>query len=102
MKEYVSLNPVAVVLGTRGPDVRDYMIQWVYRFHNHVRLNGGGVEFPFEELEALYGAGGHGLCVEEANALLTELNGYWSDLPTRAFRTAVAYLVSLIRGGTLV
>jgi hypothetical protein len=102
MKAYLVANPIAIKLETRGPVVKEYMIEWVYRFHNHVRLSGGGIEFPFEELVSLYGAGGHGLCVEEAAGLLAELAGYWSDLPTREFRTAVSYLISLIRGGTLV
>jgi hypothetical protein len=102
MKIYLATNPVTIALGTRGPDVKDYMIAWVYRFHNHVRLSGGGIEFPFEELVSLYGSGGHALCASEATELVAEIAEYWSDLPTRKFRTAVAYLISLIRGGTLV
>jgi len=102
MKEYLTANPLAITLDSRGPAVKEYMVMWLYRFHNHVRLSGGGIEFPFEELVSLYGGGGHGLCVEESVRLLGELTGYWSDLPTREFRTAVTYLISLIRGGTLV
>jgi hypothetical protein len=101
MRAYLAANPVAVALGTGGEDVRLYMIDWVYRFHNHVRVSSGGIEFPFEELEPLYGGGGHILCVEEASSLLAEIKDFWSDVPTREFKAAAAYLISLLRGGAL-
>lgn len=101
MKTYLINNSIAIPLGSGGAAIRTYMIGWVYRFHNHVRVSGGGIEFPFEELSALYELGGHGACVEEASGLVNEIKEFWSDLATREFRTAVAYLISLIKGGPL-
>lgn len=101
MRAYLAANPIVVALGSGGETVQTYFIDWVYRFHNHVRLSGGGIEFPFEELGTLYGAGGHALCVEETTSLLAEIKEFWSDLPTREFKATTAYLISLLRGGAL-
>jgi hypothetical protein len=101
MRTYLTNNPITIPLGSGGAAIRTYMIGWVYRFHNHVRTSSGGIDYPFEELPALYEIGGHGACVEEASSLVNEIKEFWSDLPTREFRTAVAYLIGLIKGGPL-
>ena len=101
MRSYLAANPIVLPLGSGGEAVQTYLIDWVYRFHNHVRISRGGIEFPFEELEPLYGPGGHARCIEEAGNLMAELNDFWSDVPTREFKAMMGYLISLLRGGAL-
>jgi hypothetical protein len=101
MKHYLATHPITIPLGSGGTAVKTYMIDWLYHFHNHVRISGGGIEFPREELGPLYNGDGRAACVAEANLLLGEIRILWSDIPTRDFRTAAAYLIGLINGGPL-
>lgn len=101
MKEYLSRSPITLGLTTPGGDVRFYMIDYFYRFHNHVRLSQNGIEFPVEELENLYGSSPRQALLVEIRSIMKDLEDYWSDIPLKLFKEAFNYLISLIGSGSL-
>lgn len=101
MHDYMVKNPLDLYVGMESSVIRETIILWLYKFHNHVNKTNGLDEFPFDLMEVQYGQGSHGSVVLEAKQLISEIEGIWAGAQTREWRLSIQYLCGLIGGGPL-
>jgi hypothetical protein len=98
MKEYLATNPIKMT-GLSGPDFRDMIVMWLYKFHNHVNISRGLAIYDFDQMAAVYGQRVHIDAVSDAKQILIDIDNLWK--PQRPWNEAMRYLMGLIGGGSL-
>jgi hypothetical protein len=115
MKAYISANPIergfvplgvvgnrnSIVKKQTGAEIRDGIIKWTFRFHNHVNTSRGVPPFPEDLLNDTYGQRVHVDAARDARLTLAELEVMWAGHNIRSWVASVKYLIGLVGGGTL-
>ena len=98
MKDYLAANPIKMS-GLSGPEFRDMIVMWLFKFHNHVNASRGASLYDFDQMAAVYGQRVHIDAVSDAKQVLIDIDNLWK--PQRPWNEAMRYLTGLIGGGSL-
>lgn len=101
MREYINKNPLIFPPNSSSLIIRETIILWLYKFHNHVNLSNGREIFPFDQMELKYGQGFYEEAIRDAKRLISEIDELWPGVPCREWKSALSFLCGLIMGGPL-
>ena len=102
MGKYCIEHPIhrVILKGSKGNDVKNAIINWVYEFHNTVNSYNSKPKFDKEKLKLFYGYGSRTEMISDINRTINEIEKIWKNVPMRIFKESLHYLTGLISGGT--